>query len=222
MAGQTWPPSARSRRPAKEPTRQNTETRKRIISARLSRERLQHAGRSRRVIENCLLRAQDVTMNQDQQQNRKGNRPEFLAMMRRFALNPARLEPTKDPMRCIPKCASLNDDILLKIIRATKPRPQKAITLPWTARVRRPGCSARNCEGGSAGDFQGEFHIDAFTRRALRHRRLPLPDHACRGRNPENGERPGAGAGGIGAMPVFRSPCAAPARRNAGRPSIPG
>ena len=78
-----------------------------------------------RAIEDCLHRVLDVTMNRDQQRNRKGSGLENLAMMQRFALDLARLEPTKDSMRGKLKCASRNDDFLLKIIRAAKPKPQK-------------------------------------------------------------------------------------------------
>ena len=74
------------------PTRANTETRYNVISTRLSPERFQHAVRSRRAIEIRLRRVLVATMNQDQQQNRKGGRPQNLAMMRCFALNFARFE----------------------------------------------------------------------------------------------------------------------------------
>ena len=50
-------------------------------------------------IENGLHWVLDVTMNEDQWRNRKDNGPENLALLRRLALNLAKLEPSKDPMR---------------------------------------------------------------------------------------------------------------------------
>ena len=123
-----WPGLAtfgKSEASGERPTRTNTETGYQIISARVSPEHFQHAVRSRRAIKDCLHRVLDVTMNRDQQQNRKGSGPENLAMMQRFALDLARLEPTKDSMRGKLNCASWNDDFLPKIIRAAKPRTQK-------------------------------------------------------------------------------------------------
>ena len=98
-----------------------TEIRYHIMSAKLSPQRFQHAVRSRWVIENPLHWVLDVTMNEDRQRNRSGHGPENLALLRRMALNVARIEPGRGAMRGKPKRAGWDNNFLPDMIRATKP-----------------------------------------------------------------------------------------------------
>ena len=94
------------------------------MSAELSPERFQHAVRGHWAIENSLHWVLDVTMNEDRQRNRTGNGPENLALLRRMALNVARIEPGKDVMRGKLKRAGWDNNFLLDTIRSTKtPNP---------------------------------------------------------------------------------------------------
>ena len=103
-----------------------TETRYYIMSAELSPEWFQHAVRSRWAIENSLHWVLDVTMNEDRQRNRTGHGPETLALLRRMALNVARMEPGKDAMRGKLKRAGQDDNFLLDMIRTTNTRNPNA------------------------------------------------------------------------------------------------
>ena len=57
-------------------------------------------------------------MNEDQARHRNGNGAENLALLRRIALNLARVEPTKGSMRGKIKKAGSGDDFMLNMIRA--------------------------------------------------------------------------------------------------------
>ena len=101
-----------------------TETRYYIMGAELSPERFRHAVRGHWAIGNSLHWVLDVTMNEDRQRNRTGNGPENLALLRRMALNVARIEPGKDAMRGKLKRAGWDNNFLLDTIRSTKtPNP---------------------------------------------------------------------------------------------------
>ena len=63
-------------------------------------------------IENGLHWVLDVVMNEDQARNRKDHGPENLALLRRFALNLARLEPSKGSLRGKLKRAGWDDTFL--------------------------------------------------------------------------------------------------------------
>ena len=99
--------------------RRTTETRYYVMSAKLSPERFQHAVRGHWAIENSLHWVLDVTMNEDRQRNRTERGPENLALMRRMALNVARIEASKGSMRGKLKRAGWDNDFLLDMIRAT-------------------------------------------------------------------------------------------------------
>ena len=99
-----------------------TETRYCIMSAKLAPQRFRHAVRSHWAIGNSLHWVLDVTMNEDRQRNRTGNGPENLALLRRMALNVARIEPGKDAMRGKLKRAGWDNNFLLDMIRSTKTR----------------------------------------------------------------------------------------------------
>jgi hypothetical protein len=79
-------------------------------------------------IENGLHGVLDVTMNEDQMRNRKDNGPENLALLRRFALNLATLEPSKDSMRGKLKRAGWDNQFLAQML-AQFAAPQ--MQLPW-------------------------------------------------------------------------------------------
>ena len=98
-----------------------TGTRHRITGAKPSPQRFRRTVRSRRAIGNPPHRVSDVTMNGDRQRNRTGHGPENPALLRRLALNVARVEPGRDAMRGKPERAGWDNNFLLDLIRATKP-----------------------------------------------------------------------------------------------------
>ena len=58
----------------------------------------------------------DVTCNEDQARNRKGHGAENLALLRKLALNLARLEPSKGSMRGKLKRAGWDNSFLISIL----------------------------------------------------------------------------------------------------------
>ena len=96
----------------------SVETRYYMTSAPLSAERFARAVRSHWAIENSLHWVLDVTMNEDGQRNRKDHGPSNLALLRRLALNIARVQPDKDSMRGKLKRAGWDTDFLLDMVRA--------------------------------------------------------------------------------------------------------
>ena len=58
----------------------------------------------------------DLVMNEDQARNRKDHGPENLALLRRFALNLARLEPSKGSLRGKLKRAGWDDTFLTRLL----------------------------------------------------------------------------------------------------------
>lgn len=77
----------------------NTQTRSYLLSQAFDPERFNAILRSHWSIENNLHWVLDVIMDEDQARNRKDNGPENLALLRRLALNIAKLEPSKGSMR---------------------------------------------------------------------------------------------------------------------------
>ena len=67
-------------------------------------------------IENSLHWVLDVTMNEDQSRNRKDHSPENLALLRRLALNLAKLEPSKGSMKGKLKQAGWDNAFLAKLL----------------------------------------------------------------------------------------------------------
>ena len=67
-------------------------------------------------IENRLHWVLDVTCNEDQARNRKGHCAENLALLRKLALNLARLEPSKGSMRGKLKRAGWDDNFLINVL----------------------------------------------------------------------------------------------------------
>ncbi len=93
-----------------------TETAYYLISTPLSAKRLGTAVRGHWGIENSLHWVLDVTMNEDRTRNRKDNGPENLALLRRLALNLARLEPSKGSMKGKLKRAGWDNAFLTQIL----------------------------------------------------------------------------------------------------------
>ncbi len=87
-----------------------------LLSTPLSAERFGEVARQHWGIENSLHWVLDVTMNEDQSRNRKDHGPENLAMLRRLALNLARLEPSKGSMKGKLKRAGWDDQFLAQLL----------------------------------------------------------------------------------------------------------
>ena len=92
------------------------ETRYYLLSQDWSPERCNGLVRGHWGIENRLHWVLDVTCNEDQARNRKGHCAENLALLRKLALNLARLEPSKGSMRGKLKRAGWDDNFLINIL----------------------------------------------------------------------------------------------------------
>ena len=93
-----------------------TETAYYLLSSALSAERFGEVARAHWGIENGLHWVLDVTMNEDQARNRKDHGPENIALLRRLALNLAKLEGSKGSMKGKLKRAGWNDAFLAKLL----------------------------------------------------------------------------------------------------------
>ena len=93
-----------------------------LLSAEFSAERLGRIVRSHWAIENSLHWVLDVSMDEDQARNRKGNSAACLAVVRRLALNIARMHPDKRSVRRKFIHAQRCDDFLLDMIRCIRRR----------------------------------------------------------------------------------------------------
>jgi predicted transposase YbfD/YdcC len=69
-------------------------------------------------IENGLHWMLDVTMNEDQSRNRKDHGPQNLALLRRWALNACKFEPSKASVKGKLKHTGWNDDFLARLLAA--------------------------------------------------------------------------------------------------------
>ena len=94
----------------------NQEARYYLLSQDWSPERCNDIVRGHWGIENRLHWVLDVTCNEDQARNRKGYCAENLALLRKLALNLARLEPSKGSMRGKLKRAGWDDSFLVNIL----------------------------------------------------------------------------------------------------------
>lgn len=79
-------------------------------------ERFNQIARSHWGIENRLHWVLDVTCNEDQARNRKDNCAANLALLRKLALNLARLEPSKGSIRSKLKRAGWDDTFLVAML----------------------------------------------------------------------------------------------------------
>jgi predicted transposase YbfD/YdcC len=93
-----------------------TQTAYYLLSAPLSAERFGEIARHHWGIENRLHWVLDVTMNEDQTRNRKDHGPENLALLRRLALNLARLDPSKGSMKGKLKRAGWDNTFLTQLL----------------------------------------------------------------------------------------------------------
>jgi predicted transposase YbfD/YdcC len=96
--------------------RTSMETAYYLLSTPLSAERFHDVVRHHWGIENSLHWVLDVTMNEDRSRNRKDHSPENLALLRRLALNLAKLEPSKGSMKGKLKQAGWDNAFLAKLL----------------------------------------------------------------------------------------------------------
>ena len=103
---------------ARRETRDKTslETRYFLMSQAFSPERFAAIARAHWGIENGLHWVLDVTLNEDQMRHRKGHGPENLALLRRLALNLAKLEPSAGSMKGKLKRAGWDDAYLATLL----------------------------------------------------------------------------------------------------------
>jgi predicted transposase YbfD/YdcC len=97
------------------------ETRYFLLSQPFSPEHFAAIVRAHWGIENSLHWVLDVTLNEDQMRHRKDHGPENLALLRRLALNLAKLEPSKGSMKGKLKRAGWDNTFLAALLaQATK------------------------------------------------------------------------------------------------------
>lgn len=92
------------------------ETRCYLLSQAVPPERFNAIVRSHWGIENALHWVLDVVMDEDQARNRKDHGPQNLALLRKLALNLAKLEPSKGSMRGKLKQAGWDNTFLTQIL----------------------------------------------------------------------------------------------------------
>ncbi len=94
----------------------SVETRYFVLSQPLTPERFGEIVRSHWGIENQLHWVLDVTMHEDDARTRKEHGPENLAVLRRLALNLAKLDPSQGSMRGRLKRAGWDDTFLIQLL----------------------------------------------------------------------------------------------------------
>lgn len=94
----------------------SVETRYFLLSQPLPPERFGAVVRSHWGIENQLHWVLDVVLHEDDARTRKDHGPENLAVLRRLALNLAKLEPSKGSMRGKRKRAGWDDTFLIQLL----------------------------------------------------------------------------------------------------------
>ena len=97
-------------------TKVSTETAYYLLSTPLNAERFGAVARAHWGIENGLHWVLDVTMNEDQARNRKDHGPQNIALLRRLALNLAKLEGSKESMKGKLMRAALDDTFLTRLL----------------------------------------------------------------------------------------------------------
>jgi predicted transposase YbfD/YdcC len=93
-----------------------TDTSYYLLSTPLSASRFTEVVRAQWGIENGLHWVLDVTMNEDRKRNWKDHGPENIALLRRLALNLAKLEGSKGSMKGKLKRAGWNDEFLSRLL----------------------------------------------------------------------------------------------------------
>ena len=96
--------------------KRTTETRYYLLSRAFAPERFNAIIRSHWTIENQLHWVLDVVLDEDQARNRKDHGPRNLALLRRLALNLAKLEPSKGSMRGKLKRAGWDNNFLASLL----------------------------------------------------------------------------------------------------------
>ena len=89
-----------------------------LLSAALTAERFGELPRANWSVENGLHWVLHATMNEDHSRNRKDHGPENIAMLRRLALNLAKLEGSKGSMQGKLKRAGSDDAFPTKLLAA--------------------------------------------------------------------------------------------------------
>lgn len=97
-------------------TQASTETAYYVLSTALSAERFGEVARAHWGVENGLHWVLDVTMNEDQARNHKDHGPQNIALLRRLALNLAKLEGSKGSMKGKLKRAGWDDAFLARLL----------------------------------------------------------------------------------------------------------
>jgi predicted transposase YbfD/YdcC len=114
-----WPGLTAIRKMVRTPvtrTKTTVETTYYLLSTPLSAARFTEVARAHWGVENGLHWVLDVTMNEDRTRHCKDNGPENIALLRRLALNLARLEGSKGSMKGKLKRAGWNDDFLTSLL----------------------------------------------------------------------------------------------------------
>ena len=93
-----------------------TQTSYYLLSTPLSAQRFTEVARAQWGIENGLHWVLDVTMNEDRKRNRKDHGPENIGLLRRLALNLAKLEGSKGSVKGKLKRARWNDEFLCQLL----------------------------------------------------------------------------------------------------------
>ncbi len=99
---------------------ESVDTRYHILSAKLEAERFGRTVRAHWAIENSLHWVLDVSMDEDRARNRKGNSAACLAVVRRLALNIARMHPDKRSIRRKFIHAQRKQEFLVEMIRCVR------------------------------------------------------------------------------------------------------
>jgi predicted transposase YbfD/YdcC len=87
-----------------------------LLSVPLSAKRLGEVARAHWGVENGLHWVLDVTMNEDRARTRKDHSPQNNALLRRLALNLAKLEPSRGSMKGKLKRAGWDDTFLTSLL----------------------------------------------------------------------------------------------------------
>ena len=99
---------------------ESVDTRYYLLSAKLEAERFGRTVRAHWAIENSLHWVLDVSMDEDRARNRKGNSAACLAVIRRLALNIARMHPDKRSIRRKFIHAQRKQEFLVEMIRCVR------------------------------------------------------------------------------------------------------
>ena len=94
----------------------STETAYYLLSTTLSAARFGEVARAHWGVENSLHWVLDVTMNEDQARNHKDHGPRNIALLRRLALNLAKLEGSKESMKGKLYRAALSETFLTRLL----------------------------------------------------------------------------------------------------------